>query len=165
MDKKNMKIDIKILEELSRFNSINKYINEQTLPPAPGAEGEIPPPAEAAPVAPGAPAEPGLPADPNAAAPGLPAPPQDSTPIDVNADPDVEKIENGKGEGEKEELEITDLVKSQKNVEQKQEEYFNNLFNQIQNLEKKLGEMDNIVTNITVCFFYRYISSVIICTK
>jgi hypothetical protein len=148
MDKKNMKIDIKILEELSRFNSINKYINEQTLPPAPGAEGEIPPPAEAAPVAPGAPAEPGLPADPNAAAPGLPAPPQDSTPIDVNADPDVEKIENGKGEGEKEELEITDLVKSQKNVEQKQEEYFNNLFNQIQNLEKKLGEMDNIVTKL-----------------
>ena len=34
-----MKIDIKILEELKRYNSINSYINEQdaALPPNPDA--------------------------------------------------------------------------------------------------------------------------------
>ena len=44
-----------------------------------------------------------------------------------------------------EEIEITDLVDSQKSMSDKQEEYFNNLFDQIKNLESKLGEMDNLV--------------------
>jgi molecular chaperone GrpE (heat shock protein) len=45
-------------------------------------------------------------------------------------------------------LDITDLVDSQKNIESKQDEYFNNLFSQIQNLESKLKEMDGIVNKL-----------------
>ena len=37
------------------------------------------------------------------------------------------------------------MVKSQKNIEDKQEEYFNNLFGQLENMESKLGEMDKIM--------------------
>ena len=37
---------------------------------------------------------------------------------------------------------------SQKNVETKQEEYFNNLFSQISNLESKLSEMDGLVQKL-----------------
>jgi len=127
---KNMRIDSRILNELSRHNSINKYITEQeaTLPPAPGDESALPPAGEVTePVAP--------------VAPEVPA-----QPVDVEADPEVEKID-GKDKG-KEELEITDLVKSQQNVEKKQEEYFENLFKHLTDLENKLGEMDNIVNKL-----------------
>ena len=47
-----------------------------------------------------------------------------------------------------EELEITDLVKSQKNIETKQEEYFDNLFKHLEDLESKLSNMDQIVTKL-----------------
>ena len=50
--------------------------------------------------------------------------------------------------GDVEELDITDLVDTQKSMSDKQEEYFNNLFGQLQNLESKLGEMDNLVNKI-----------------
>jgi len=118
-----------ILEELTRYNKINNYITEQEA-----LAGELPP----------APDE-STPADAT-------VPPADTTttptpqPIDVNADPEVEKI--GSEEGSTEELDITDLVTSQKNVETKQEEYFNNLFTQIGNLENKLSEMDNLVQKL-----------------
>ena len=45
-------------------------------------------------------------------------------------------------------MDITDLVKSQKKVEQKQEEYFDNLFQHLDNLENKLGEMDGIMSKL-----------------
>jgi hypothetical protein len=118
-----------ILEELTRYNKINNYITEQEA-----LAGELPPaPDESAPA-------------------DATVPPADTTtpptpqPIDVNADPEVEKI--GSEEGSTEELDITDLVTSQKNVETKQEEYFNNLFTQIGNLENKLSEMDNLVQKL-----------------
>jgi hypothetical protein len=118
-----------ILEELTRYNKINNYITEQEA-----LAGELPPaPDESAPA-------------------DATVPPTDTTtpptpqPIDVNADPEVEKI--GSEEGSTEELDITDLVTSQKNVETKQEEYFNNLFTQIGNLENKLSEMDNLVQKL-----------------
>ena len=140
----NMNIDAKILEELSRFNSINKYINEQELPPPPAED----------PLA-GAPADPlsGVPADPLAGTPpvdpaaagAIPPPAPEAAPVDVEADPDVEKVGDESG---KEELDITDLVKSQKNVESKQEEYFQQLFSHLENLENKLGEMDEIVNKL-----------------
>jgi len=144
-----MKIDKKIIEEIKRYNSINNYILEQdagALPPPPGdpAAGALPPP-------PGDPAA-GAPADPAAAgAPAPPAPPADAAgappaPVDVAQDPDVEEV--GKGEEDKEELEITDLVDSQKNIEQKQEEYFNQLFGQLETLESKLKEMDTLVNAV-----------------
>ncbi len=136
-----MTIDQKILEEIRRYNSINNYITEQEVPP--------PPPAD--PAAAGAP-----PADPAAAGapPPPPAPAAEATPVDVAADKDVEEIpaEGEEGvegeEGETEELDITDLVDSQKTMADKQEEYFNNLFDQIKKMEEKLAEMDSLVAKI-----------------
>ena len=133
------KIDNRILEEIARYNSINNYIVEQdaTLPPPPG-EGDpnaVPPG--------GAPA----PADPNVA-PAAPAAPAGPQPVDLENDPDVEKVGEGDSEGKTEEMDITDLVKSQKKVEQKQEEYFENLFQHLDNLENKLGEMDGIMSKL-----------------
>jgi hypothetical protein len=132
-----MSIDKKILNEINRYKSINKYIMEQDVPPP--AEPILPPP-------PGDPAAGAPPTDPAAAG----APPVEETPppapVDTTTDPDVEKIGDEK-EGKKE-LEITDLVKSQKNVEDKQEEYFNNLFKSLQDLEEKLSNMDMIVNKL-----------------
>ena len=135
-----MRMDKKIIEEIKRYNTINNYIFEQdaaALPPIPEdpAAGALPPP-------PGDAA--GAPVDPTAPAP--PAPPAEGetpSPVDVATDPDVEEV--GKDEEDKEELEITDLVDSQKNIEQKQEEYFNQLFGQLESLESKLKEMDGLI--------------------
>jgi len=132
------KIDNRILEEIARYNSINNYIIEQdaTLPPPPGDPNALPP-------AGGAPA----PVDPNLAPPA-PAAPEGPQPVDLENDPDVEKVGEGDSEGKTEEMDITDLVKSQKKVEQKQEEYFDNLFQHLDNLENKLGEMDGIMSKL-----------------
>jgi len=134
---KKMEISKTILEELTRYNQINNYIFEQVPgapeeiagdvppPPAPGDTGTVPPPAEGTPPA----AEP--------------------TPVDVATDPDVEKVgAEGEEETGSSELEITDLVNSQKNIETKQEEYFNNLFSQLSNLEQKLSDMDNVMNKL-----------------
>ena len=59
----------------------------------------------------------------------------------------MEEIGGGE-KGDEEKLEITDLVNSQKNIEQKQEEYFNNLFTQLKTLEDKLVDMDQLVSKI-----------------
>ena len=45
MDKKNL-ISEKILMEIKRYNSINNYITEQEVPPAPGDETVPPPPGD-----------------------------------------------------------------------------------------------------------------------
>jgi DNA repair exonuclease SbcCD ATPase subunit len=140
MDNK-MAIDRKILEELNRYNSINKYIFEQDelaggLPPAP--EGDVPPSPE------------------DAAAGAPPAPPaiEPTAPVDVENDPDVEKIDSeGKGEEsesdeDSEELDITELVNSQKDISQKQDQYFEQLFGHLENLESKLGEMDQLMNKV-----------------
>lgn len=136
-----MSIDRKIISEIERYRSINKYIMEQDAlgvpPPPPGdVAGAVPPP-------------PPVGVDPAGAPP--PAAPA-ATPIDVETDDEVTKIDD-EGEsteqgGETEELDITDLVTSQKNIESKQEEYFQNLFSQLENLETKLKEMDGIVNKL-----------------
>jgi hypothetical protein len=134
-----MAISETIIEELRRYNKINNYITEQEagLPPAPGEDPLAAPPAPDA----GA-----LPPSPDA---GATPPPAESQPIDVANDPDVEKVgEEGSEETGTEELEITDLVKSQQNIETKQEEYFNNLFNQLNGLESKLKDMESIFTKL-----------------
>lgn len=141
-----MAIDKKIINEIKRYHSINRYIVEQdALGGLPGDDATIPPP------------------PPPAAAPAAGIPPADATAptpetppevIDVEKDDEVEKIgdsgesEEAGSESGTEELEITDLVKSQENIETKQEEYFNNLFSQITNLESKLGEMDSIINKL-----------------
>jgi hypothetical protein len=127
-------IDKTILEEISRYKNINNYIFEQDAT-VPAPEGDVPPAPDAG----------ALPPSPDA---GMDAttPPPTSEPIDVASDPDVEKV--GEEENESEELEITDLVNSQKNIETKQEEYFNNLFNQLNGLESKLKDMEGIFTKL-----------------
>ena len=138
-----MSLDRKILSEIDRYRSINKYIMEQEtpLPPVePGATDAIPPTG----------AGEGAPAAPEAPAP--PTPPTTPEKIDVENDPDVEKI-NDEGtsvetSSDSEELDITDLVTSQKNIETKQEEYFDNLFSQLGKLENKLSEMDALMSRL-----------------
>ena len=131
-----MKIDEKIISELKRYNSINKYITEQdaALPPPPS--DEVPPPSGEATMP-----------DMTATPPPVPDTTTGTTTVDIANDPDVEKIGDEKKE-DKEELEITDLVNSQKNVETKQEEYFDSLFKHLETLEGKLSEMDNIVNKL-----------------
>lgn len=136
-----MKIDKKILNEIARYNSINRYISEQDVPPLDtDVEGGVSSPLPVAP-----PTEPGAPPPADAGAPPPAEPP--STPVDVATDPDVEEVGN-EGEGNVEELDITDLVDSQKTMADKQEEYFNNLFSQLKNMEEKLSEMDKLVSKI-----------------
>jgi hypothetical protein len=128
------KIDNRILEEIARYNSINNYIVEQeaTLPPPPAEDPNALPPA---------------PADPNVVPPA-PAAPAGPQPVDLATDTDVEKIGEEGNTGSTEEMDITDLVNSQKKVEEKQEEYFENLFKHLDGLESKLGEMDGIMSKL-----------------
>lgn len=144
-----MAIDKKILKEIQRYKQINKYILEQeadeplpgeeaappdlgALAPPPGGAGGAPPPAPAEATPPPAPAE--------------------GEPIDVETDDEVTKIDDEgdseEGGGDTEELDVTELVDSQKNIETRQEEYFNNLFSQLTNLESKLSEMDSIMNKL-----------------
>ena len=140
-----MSIDNKILEEIQRYKNINQYITEQDVPPVEDPAAALPPPPDAGaalPPPPGAPA-------PDAGAVPPPAPPAagaEPQPVDVATDPDVEKV--GDEKEKREELEITDLVQSQQNVEKKQEEYFENLFKHLEDLESKLGNMDSIVSKL-----------------
>ena len=140
MDKK-MKIDVKILNEVMRYKSINNYISEQdaTLPPPPDA-GAVPPPPDAGEVPP--------PPDAGAVPPPPPVGGEGVPPetVDISSDPDVEKI--GGDSKKSKELDITDLVKSQQSVEKKQEEYFDNLFKHLEGLESKLSDMDSIMNKL-----------------
>ena len=150
-----MSLDRKILEELKRFNQINSYIlNEQPEPPAPPApvdpaaapgaeapigepEGGMPPPADAA------------------GAPPAGAPPAGGEvipePVDVENDPDVEEVGNEPegGEGESEEIDITDLVTTQQEIQAKQDEFMDGIFSKLDDLESKLSHMDEIMDKIS----------------
>ncbi len=46
-------------------------------------------------------------------------------------------------------LDITDLVTAQKNIEDKQEEYFQNLFKQLEAMDTKLKEMDGLTNRLS----------------
>ena len=141
-----MKIDIKILNEIKRYRDINNYIVEQDVPPPPppaGDLGAIPPPpggdlgavppagdlGATPPPAPGAP-------------PAGQQPPAE--PVDVEKDPEVEKVDDTK----EKKIKVTDLVKGQENVEKKQETYFENLFQHLDDLEEKLSNMDQIIDKL-----------------
>jgi molecular chaperone GrpE (heat shock protein) len=142
-----MALDKKIISEIERYKKINQYILEQEAEPTPEEDvlGALSPDAGATPAP--APAEATPPPAPEAGA-------TEPQPIDVESDPDVEKIDDeGKSEEEEEEssseeLDVTELVDSQKNIEKKQDEYFDNLFSQLNNLQSKLGEMDNIMNKL-----------------
>jgi len=129
-----MSVDNKILEELKRYNSINKYITEQdaedpeTL--APDADAEL---------------------DAETGAEEI------AEPVDVDSDPDVEKVDDSgdvesdvevSSEGGTEELEITDLVNKQNEISDKQDEYMESMFDKLSELESKLSQMDQIFDKI-----------------
>jgi hypothetical protein len=124
----NMKIDERVLRELARHNKINKYIMEQEIPDVPTTDA---------------------PADPlaNAEAPAPEEPVADipAEPIDMGGEMETATEETG---GSTEELDITDLVDSQKNIEKKQEEYFDTLFKQLDDLQNKLSAMDNVAQRL-----------------
>lgn len=149
-----MNIDKRIIEEITRYRNINRYIQEQDagLTPAgqePSVPGALAPP----------PGGVQSPPDPSTNVTPPPPPGGESTylpepePIDVEADDDVTEInDDGKSvEGDESgttELDITDLVDTQKKIGSKQEEYFDTLFKQLSNLETKLGEMDALMNRI-----------------
>jgi hypothetical protein len=152
-----MKIDQKILNEINRYHKINNYIREQTEPPPPPLPGdELDPAAGAmpnAPVTPPGEVSPIPPTEPGGTDPLSTTEPEI---IDVNMDDDVTAIDDKGGSeesvddtGNSEELDITDLVTSQKSMESKQSEYFDNLFGQLNKLETKLTEMDKIFDKLT----------------
>jgi hypothetical protein len=140
-----MALDKKILSEINRYRSINKYIMEQdAVEPDLGA---LAPEAGATPPPP--------PADAGVTPPPPPVAPTGSEPIDVENDPDVEKIDDEGNSDEKkgdssdsEELDITELVTTQKDIQTKQDDYFENLFGQLNKLESRLGEMDAIMNKL-----------------
>jgi hypothetical protein len=141
-----MSLDKKILSEINRYKSINNYIMEQDAEVAPDL-GALAPEAGATPPPP--------PADAAATPPPPPAAPGGADPIDVENDPDVEKIDDeGKSDEKKdessdsEELDITELVTAQKDIQSKQDDYFENLFGQLTKLESRLGEMDAIMNKL-----------------
>lgn len=137
-----MSIDKKILKEIERYRSINRYINEQEDPLAAAAPAD--------------PAVPELPTAPDvAAAPAAPEAPATDAPaekIDVEADADVTKIDDEgsseEGGGDSEEIDVTDIVKTTEKIDSKQDKYFEQLFGYINNLEAKLSEMDNLVEKL-----------------
>jgi len=82
-------------------------------------------------------------------------------PVDVSSDPDVEVVDDTEGdvqtdvtdsepteESGTEELDITDLVTSQKDIQSKQDEFMNTMFEKLSDLESKLGAMDSIFDKI-----------------
>jgi hypothetical protein len=141
------KVSKTILEELNRYNQINSYIVEQdaALPPLPADED---------PTA----VEPAPPAANDTTLGGATPPegevaPEVGAPIDIQNDPDVEEIETGDSEGGKndsgtEELDITELVTTQKDMQSKQEEYMNSMMSKLNDLEGKLAQMDSIFEKI-----------------
>lgn len=126
-----MELEKKLLEEVARFNQINKYarklMNEQELPPAPEAAPEEPgmePPAGELPPAPEAAPEMGAPA----------------------AESDVE------------ELDITDLVNMTKSIKNDMDDTksehqgvmtkMDDVFTKLNDLEQKLSSMDAVMAKI-----------------
>lgn len=127
-----MKIDEKIISELRRHNEINSYIIEQEVTD-PLAE---PTGTEEAP------------ADDTAADLSADEVPE---PVNVDTDPDVEVVDNSIDsidETGTEELDITDLVTSQKKVSDKQDEYMDMMISKLEDLENKLSTMDSIFDKI-----------------
>lgn len=129
-----MAVDRKILKELEKYHQINRYLMEQDVPPG----GDVP--ADADPLA-------------NAESPAPEEPVADipAEPIDLGGDTetaDTADTADESSESGTEELDITDLVDSQKNIEKKQEEYFDSLFKQLDELQNKLSNMDSIAQRL-----------------
>jgi hypothetical protein len=153
-----MSLDRKILEELKRFNQINSYIlREQDVPPPPPADPTATDPAAADPTAvdPAA-ADPTAvdptatdPAAAGAADPAAAGATEVPEPVDIENDPDVEEVTpEDEGKEETEEIDITDLVTTQQEIQAKQDEFMDGIFTKLDDLESKLSHMDEIMNKI-----------------
>ena len=123
-----MSIDKKIINEIERYNKINNYIVEQEdteLPPLPDEGGEETTDSEV----------------------DIEEVPE---PVDVENDPDVEVVgdEDTTDEEGTEELDVTELVTTQKEISDKQDEYMETMFSKLDDLTSKLSEMDTILNKI-----------------
>ena len=149
-----MSLDRKILEELKRFNQINSYIlREQDVPPPPPADPAADPaaadPTAVDPAAAGAPDPAADPAAAGAADPAAAGATEVPEPVDVENDPDVEELTpEDEGEEETEEIDITDLVTTQQEIQAKQDEFMDGIFTKLDDLESKLSNMDEIMNKI-----------------
>jgi hypothetical protein len=125
-----MELEKKLLEEVARFNQINKYarklMNEQELPPAPEAPAE----------------------------PGMEAPAGELPPPAEGAAPEM----GAPAESDTEELDITDLVNMTKSIkndldDSKSEHQgvitkMDDVFTKLNDLEQKLANMDMVMAKI-----------------
>ena len=129
----------RLIKEIEQYNKINNYIEEQFDTATPEEGGEAP----------------ATEMGDDTEAETIPEP------VDVTADPDVEVVDDTEGdvqtdvtnsepteEGGTEELDITDLVTSQKDIQSKQDEFMNSMFDKLSDLESKLGAMDMIFQKI-----------------
>ena len=130
-----MSVDRKIIQEIERYRKINNYIFEQEEPVDPAADlgGDVEEPMDIA---------------------------SEPEPVDVETDPDVEIVDEPSSEGEEvttdveteeggtEELDITDLVTTQKDMSAKQEEYMETMMDKLNDLTTKLSDMDQILQKI-----------------
>jgi len=136
-----MSIDKKIIKEIEKYNTINRYISEQFD----AAETDTTAPTDAA-----------APEDTtDTAVDSIPEP------VDVANDPDVEVVDDTEGDIQTdvtsteptedsgtEEIDITDLVTSQKDIQSKQTEFMDTMFSKLGDLEEKLSAMDAIFNKI-----------------
>lgn len=143
-----MSVEKKLIQEIERYKKINNYILEQEeemkLPPLPGEEGS-----DTSDEIEGTDSSETEIGDDDTATDEIPEP------VDIESDPDVEVVGD---EGETtdeiiddegtEELDITDLVTSQKEISDKQDEYMDTMFSRLEDLTSKLGEMDTILNKI-----------------
>lgn len=134
-------LEKKLLEEVKRFNSINKYgkkmIMEQDAPPAPTDEPtDVPPP---------------NPAGDEAPAGDIPPPPP-------AGDAGVPPMNDAGMGGDTEEIDITDLVNMTKNIKNDLESNkqdnsavinkMDDVFTKLNDLEGKLAQMDQVMAKI-----------------
>jgi hypothetical protein len=142
-------LEKKLLEEVKRFNSINKYgkkmIMEQDAPPPADAPTDAPPPADEPTDVPAPPPPPA--GDMGGDVPPPPAGDMDTPPMD----------DAGMG-GDTEEIDITDLVNMTKNIKNDLESNkqdnsavinkMDDVFTKLNDLESKLAQMDQVMAKI-----------------
>jgi hypothetical protein len=142
-------LEKKLLEEVKRFNSINKYgkkmIMEQDAPPPADEPTDAPPPADEPTDVPAPPPPPA--GDMGGDVPPPPAGDMGTPPMD----------EAGMG-GDTEEMDITDLVNMTKNIKNDLENNkqdnsavinkMDDVFTKLNDLESKLAQMDQVMAKI-----------------
>jgi hypothetical protein len=142
-------LEKKLLEEVKRFNSINKYgkkmIMEQDAPPPADAPTDAPPPADEPTDVPAPPPPPA--GDMSGDVPPPPAGDMEASPMD----------DMGMGDST-EEIDITDLVNMTKNIKNDLESNkqdnsavinkMDDVFTKLNDLESKLAQMDQVMAKI-----------------